>query len=110
MRCGDAGNTRGSYPLGRKFESYRRKLLKVLMQENKTIKFRDKILENFHESWRYWKSSDYLYYVEKGGRNSAKSTHIAIFLVQYLMRHKCSALIIRKVSNTIEDSVFAQLR
>lgn len=67
----------------------------------------DKILKNFKS---FWKSSDkYLYKVLKGGRNSAKSTHIALRIIYDLMKYDVNALVVRKVANTLTESVFEQL-
>ena len=39
------------------------------------------INKNFYEFWKTINSDRYLFHVLKGGRASAKSTHIAIWLV-----------------------------
>ena len=68
------------------------------------------INENFHEFWRVINSNKYLFHVLKGGRASAKSTHIAIWLVLALMKYPVTCLCIRKVGNTLTESVFEQLK
>lgn len=68
------------------------------------------INENFHEFWKTINSNKYLFHVLKGGRASAKSTHIAIWLVLALMKYPVTCLCIRKVGNTLAESVFEQLK
>lgn len=68
------------------------------------------INENFYEFWRVINSNKYLFHVLKGGRASAKSTHIAIWLVLALMKYPVTCLCIRKVGNTLAESVFEQLK
>ena len=63
------------------------------------------INRNFHEFWKTINSNKYLFHVLKGGRASAKSTHIAIWLVLALMKYPVTCLCIRKVGNTLTDSV-----
>lgn len=70
----------------------------------------DIINKNFHEFWRVINSNKYLFHVLKGGRASAKSTHIAIWLVLALMKYPVTCLCIRKVGNTLTESVFEQLK
>ena len=68
------------------------------------------INKNFHEFWKVINSNKYLFHVLKGGRASAKSTHIAIWLVLALMKYPVTCLCIRKVGNTLTESVFEQLK
>lgn len=68
------------------------------------------INKNFYEFWRTINSNKYLFHVLKGGRASAKSTHIAIWLVLALMKYPVTCLCIRKVGNTLAESVFEQLK
>ena len=70
----------------------------------------DIINKNFHEFWKVINSDKYLFHVLKGGRASAKSTHIAIWLVLALMKYPVTCLCIRKVGNTLAESVFEQLK
>ncbi len=73
----------------------------------KKIKLSDKILPAFYS---FWKNSDkYLYKVLKGGRNSSKSSHISIRIIYDLMKKPVNALVVRKVGNTLETSVYEQL-
>lgn len=68
------------------------------------------INENFYEFWKTINSNKYLFHVLKGGRASAKSTHIAIWLVLALMKYPVTCLCVRKVGNTLAESVFEQLK
>ena len=68
------------------------------------------INKNFYEFWKAINSDKYLFHVLKGGRASAKSTHIAIWLVLALMKYPVTCLCIRKVGNTLAESVFEQLK
>lgn len=67
----------------------------------------EKVLPAFYDFWKA--CPDYLYKVLKGGRNSSKSTHISIRIITDLMRYPVNALVIRKVANTLAESVFEQL-
>lgn len=53
---------------------------------------------------------DILNVVCKGGRGSGKSSDIAHIIVQMLMRFPVNAVGIRKIDNTIELSIFEQIR
>lgn len=68
------------------------------------------INKNFYSFWKAANSDKYLYHVLKGGRASAKSTHIAIWLVLALMKNPVTCLCIRKVAGTLAESVFEQLK
>ena len=74
------------------------------------IKISDIINPNFHEFWRVSKEHKYLKYVLKGGRASAKSTHIGFRIIMDIMKYPVSALIVRKVGNTLSESVYEQLK
>lgn len=75
------------------------------------IKMSEKILPAFIPFWKNCnrKRNRKLYKVLKGGRNSSKSTHIAIRIIRDVMKNPVSALAVRKVGNTLETSVFEQL-
>lgn len=48
--------------------------------------------------------------VEKGGRGSAKSSHLSVEVILELLRHPdCHAVVMRKVANTLRTSVYAQI-
>ena len=64
----------------------------------------------FHPVWRASMDPDILNIVCKGGRGSGKSSDIAHILVQMLMRLPANGLGIRKIDNTIELSIFEQIK
>jgi PBSX family phage terminase large subunit len=74
------------------------------------IKISDIINDCFHEFWRVSKEHKYLKYVLKGGRASAKSTHIGFRIIMDIMKYPVSALVVRKVGNTLSESVYEQLK
>ena len=76
----------------------------------KDIRITEIINENFHEFWKVSKNHEYLKYVEKGGRGSAKSTHIGFRIIMDIMKYPISALVVRKVGNTLSESVYEQLK
>ena len=48
--------------------------------------------------------------VEKGGRGSAKSSHLSVEVILELLRHPdCHAVVMRKVGNPLRTSVYAQI-
>ncbi|HAT4781676.1 TPA: PBSX family phage terminase large subunit [Clostridioides difficile] len=68
------------------------------------------INKNFYEFWKVSNSNKYLYHVLKGGRASAKSTHIAFWLTMAMVKYPVNTVCFRKVGNTIMDSVYEQLK
>lgn len=74
------------------------------------IKISEVINDNFKEFWRESKEHRYLKYVLKGGRGSAKSTHIGFKIVMEIVKYPVSALVVRKVGNTLTESVYEQLK
>lgn len=74
-----------------------------------SIKMSDKVLPVFHDFWKASNDSRILHKVLKGGRNSSKSTHIAIRLIYDVMKYPLNALCVRKVAATIAESIHEQL-
>lgn len=74
------------------------------------IKISDVINPHFHTFWRSSKEHKYLKYILKGGRNSAKSTHIGFRIIMDIMKYPISALVVRKVGKTLSESVYEQLK
>lgn len=68
------------------------------------------VLPSFYDFWRACRNSAYTFLVCKGGRDSAKSTHIAIRLVFDLMDLPINIMCMRKVGNTIEKSIYEQIK
>ncbi|WP_374713089.1 PBSX family phage terminase large subunit [Symbiobacterium terraclitae] len=64
----------------------------------------------FRPLWRAANSHRYLRYVCKGGRGSAKSTHIALRIIVDVMRYPVTALCVRRVARTLEESCYEQLK
>jgi phage terminase large subunit len=65
--------------------------------------------ENFYR-WYYELADKYIFKVCKGGRNSAKSTHISFRTIRNIMKYPVNGLVVRKVANTLSTSVFEQLK
>lgn len=76
----------------------------------KQIRLSELLPPAFHNSWRASINPDVLNVVEKGGRGSGKSSDIALIMTQLLMRYAVNAVGIRKVDNTIELSIFEQMK
>ena len=66
--------------------------------------------KNFWDLYLEWKKSSYTRYVCKGGRGSAKSTHIAIILILTLIEEPINIVCFRKVAETLETSVYEQIK
>lgn len=76
----------------------------------KQIKLSDLVTPHFYSLWRASNSRKYLNHVCKGGRSSGKSAHIAMKLIKDMMQYPVTALCVRKVGNTLAESVFEQLK
>lgn len=74
------------------------------------IKLSEIVTPAFQSFWRASNSHRYLRHVCKGGRGSAKSTHIALKLIKDMMKYPVTTLCVRKVARTLEESVFEQLK
>lgn len=74
------------------------------------IKISSLIPKPFHSVWKAAKDRDILHVVCKGGRGSGKSSDIAHILIQLIMRYAVNAVAIRKSDNTLEQSVYEQLK
>lgn len=64
----------------------------------------------FHSVWKASINQEILNIICKGGRGSGKSSDIAHVIVQLLMRYPLNAVGIRKIDNTIELSIFEQIK
>lgn len=73
------------------------------------IKISEKILQHFNEVWKACNDPTILNIVCKGGRNSSKSTTIAIRLIFNRMKYKSHAICIRKIDKTLRKSCREQL-
>lgn len=74
------------------------------------IRISDLIPKGFHSVWKAAMNPNILNVVCKGGRGSGKSSDIAHIFIQMIMRFPVNGLGIRKVDNTIELSIFEQLK
>lgn len=74
------------------------------------IKISELLPKAFHPVWRASFDPNKLNVVCKGGRGSGKSSDIAHIIVQMLMRYPVNAVGIRKIDNTIELSIFEQIK
>lgn len=80
------------------------------MTLTRTIKLSELFPKHFHSLWKAAINPDYLNVVAKGGRGSGKSSDIAHAFVQLLMRYPANGVGIRKIDNTIELSIFEQMK
>ena len=85
--------------------------LGVIVMTKKQINIEKEVNPHFKDVWKGKKAFNIL----KGGRNSFKSSVIALLLVSllipYLIRgKKANIVVIRKVGNTIRDSVFNKIQ
>lgn len=74
------------------------------------VKLSEIVTSKFQSFWKASNSHKYLRHVLKGGRGSAKSTHIALKLIKDMMKYPVTTLCIRKVGRTLNESVFEQLK
>ena len=74
------------------------------------IKISELLPKAFHPVWKASFDPTKLNVVCKGGRGSGKSSDIAHIIVQMLMRYPVNAVGIRKIDNTIELSIFEQIK
>lgn len=68
------------------------------------------LADKFHDVWRASKSKDILNVVCSGGRGSGKSSNVAHIITQLLMRYPVNAVGIRKIDNTLEQSIYEQTK
>lgn len=71
------------------------------------IKMSEQVAPSFKEAYEDIKLHNYTHYVFKGGRGSTKSSFVAKIIPILLMSNKnYNAVILRKVANTLKDSVY----
>ena len=74
------------------------------------IKLSEIIAPSFFDVHQALKNNDYTHYWLAGGRASTKSSFISLEIPLGMMKDKnANAVVLRKVSNTLKDSVFNQL-
>src|SRR5690606_21261911 len=81
------------------------------MGKQVVVNIQKEVNPHFKEVW----TSKKPYNILKGGRNSFKSSVIALkltyMMLQYIKRgEKANVVVIRKVANTIRDSVFLKIQ
>ena len=75
-----------------------------------SIKMSELLAAKFYDVWRASKTKDILNVVCAGGRGSGKSSNVAHIITQFLMRYPVNAVGIRKIDNTLEQSVYEQMK
>lgn len=75
-----------------------------------SVKLSSLIPPKFHSVWRAAKQKNILNVVCSGGRGSGKSSNVAHIITQLLMRHPVNAVGIRKIDNTLEQSIYEQMK
>ena len=75
-----------------------------------SIRMSELLAAKFYDVWRASKSKDILNVVCAGGRGSGKSSNVAHIITQLLMRYPVNAVGIRKIDNTLEQSVYEQMK
>ena len=75
-----------------------------------SVKLSSLMPSKFHDVWRASKSKDILNVVCSGGRGSGKSSNVAHIITQLLMRNPVNAVGIRKIDNTLEQSIYEQMK
>lgn len=81
-----------------------------MLTTSKQIKISSLIPTNFHSVWRASLDPNKLHIACKGGRGSGKSSNVAHIIVQMLMRYAVNGVAIRKTDNTLEQSVYEQIK
>lgn len=77
----------------------------------KTVKLSNIIASHFWELHRDIRRHGHTYYWLEGGRGSTKSSDISIEIPQILIKNPdCHAVVLRKVGNTIKNSVYPQMQ
>lgn len=77
----------------------------------KTVKLSNIIATHFWELHRDIKRHGHTYYWLEGGRGSTKSSDVSVEIPQLLIKNPdCHAVVLRKVGNTIKNSVYPQMQ
>lgn len=77
---------------------------------NRVVRLSELIPEPFRNTWKASLDPSILHIYEKGGRGSGKSSSISHIIIQLIMRFPVNAVAIRKTDNSLEQSVYEQLR
>lgn len=74
------------------------------------IRLSDTVAKPFLAVHRDVKAHGHTYYICGGGRGSTKSSYISQEILLLMMQHRdCNAVILRKVANTLRNSVYRQM-
>lgn len=74
------------------------------------IKLSEKMVPSFFSVHQDVKQHGHTHYVLAGGRGSTKSSYVSLEIPLLLMRNpECHAVILRKVANTLRNSVYTQM-
>jgi len=74
------------------------------------VRLKDIIAPSFFDVHKWIKEERYTHYWLAGGRASTKSSFISIEIILIMMKNpNANAVVLRKVSNTLKDSVFNQV-
>lgn len=74
------------------------------------IKLSDKMAPSFFSVHQDVKQHGHTHYVLAGGRGSTKSSYMSLEIPLLLMRNpECHAVVLRKVANTLRNSVYTQM-
>lgn len=77
---------------------------------SKAVKMSSLLPQAFHPMWKATFNRDILHIIGKGGRGSGKSSTVSHIIVQLIMRYPANAVAIRKYDNTLELSVYEQIK
>jgi len=79
-------------------------------ETNIKLKLSDLLIEKHRRLFKSAVNHEYTHYSLYGGRGGVKSTAISVIIVTLIVRNRdVHAVIFRKVSNTLRDSVYAQI-
>lgn len=74
------------------------------------IRLSDKMAPSFFSVHQDVKQHNHTHYVLAGGRGSTKSSYVSLEIPLLLMRNpECHAVVLRKVANTLRNSVYTQM-
>lgn len=76
----------------------------------KQVRLSELLPKKFHSVWKATLNEQYTNIVLKGGRGSGKSSDVAHIITQLLMRWPTNAVGIRATDNTLEQSVYEQMK
>lgn len=86
-------------------------ILIVAKENDKKVDLSKLFNDNFKEFYRDFKNSDDItFFIHKGGRNSAKSTHIALALVLDIIKNPVTTIVAKRYSNSLEKTVIEQIQ